>query len=289
MWFQLVVCISRTQNHCQEYAEFLAYLLSDIYYTIPKCLLQDLEEFIDSSKKGVVLFSLGSHFRSELMTVEKQKMFIDAFSQLPDYHFLWKFESKLSGIELPKNVQIRSWLPLSDALAHPKTKLMFSHGGLLTTQETIWRGVPMIIMPLGLDQRQNLLKTRRLGMAEGLNYINLNTADIKLTLLKVIGNASYSINAKIVSQQYRDQKETPLERAVWWIEWVLRNPNVEHLRSPVLRLGYFVGNSFDILAFVFGIVFVSLVATSITLFYLMKTIWTPIKSKLLSTVKVKTN
>lgn len=244
---------------------------------------------MNSSKKGVVLFSLGSHFRSELMTVAKQKMFIDAFSQLPDYHFLWKFESNLSGFELPKNIQIRSWLPLSDALAHPKIKLIFFHGGLLTTQETIWRGVPMIIMPLGLDQRQNLVKTRRLGMAEGINYINLNTADIKSTLLKVIGNASYSINAKKVSQKYRDQKEKPLDRAVWWIEWVLRNPDAENLRSPVLRLGYAVGNSFDILAFIFCSVLFSFVVILIMSVYLMNKIWTVIKSKLLSAVKVKTN
>lgn len=259
------------------------------YSYIPKCLLQDLEEFMNSSKKGVVLFSLGSHFRSELMTVEKQKMLIDAFGELPDYDFLWKFESNLSGLKLPKNVQIRSWLPLSDALAHPKTKLMFFHGGLLTSQETIWRGVPMVIMPLGLDQHQNLVKTRRLGMAEGINYINLNTADIKSTLLKVIGNANYSINAKKVSQQYRDQKEQPLDRAVWWIEWVLRNPDAEYMRSPVLRLGYFIGNSFDILAFIFCIVLLSSVAIFIVFFYLMKKSWTMIKSKMLSTVKVKTN
>lgn len=253
--------------------------------------MQDLEEFMNLSKKGVVLFSLGSHFRSELMPVEKQKMFIDAFSQLPDYHFLWKFESNLSGSELPKNVQIRSWLPLSDALAHPKTKLMLFHGGLLTTQETIWRGVPIVIMPLGLDQHQNLVKTRRLGMAEGINYINLNTADIKSTLLKVIGNTNYKINAKQVSKQYRDQKEKPLDRAVWWIEWVLRN-DVEYLRSPVLRLGYFVGNSFDILAFIFFIVFLLLcflIVIFFTFFYLIKKVWTVIKSKVLSTVKVKSN
>lgn len=223
------------------------------------------------------------------MTVEKQKMFIDAFSQLPDYHFLWKFESNLSDFELPKNVQKRSWLPLSDALAHPKIKLIIFHGGLLTTQETIWRGVPMIIMPLGLDQRQNLVKARRLGMAEGMNYINLNTADIKSTLVKVIRNANYSINAKKVSQQYRDQKEKPLDRAVWWIEWVLRNPDIENLRSPVLRLGYFVGNSFDIIAFIFCIVFLSLFVIFITFFYLMKKMWPVIKSKLFLTVKVKTN
>lgn len=115
---------------------------------------QDIEEFMNSSEKGVVLFSLGSNFRSDLMTIEKQRMFIEAFDQLSDFNFLWKFESNISSEQLPKNVQIRSWLPLSNALAHPKTKLIIFHGGLLTSQEAMWRGVPMIIMPFGLDQHQ---------------------------------------------------------------------------------------------------------------------------------------
>lgn len=109
---------------------------------------------MNSSKIGVVLFSLGSNFRSDLMSIEKQRMFIEVFDELSDFNFLWKFESNISSDQLPKNVQIRSWLPLSNALAHPKTKSIIFHGGLLTTQEALWRGVPMVIMPFGLDQQQ---------------------------------------------------------------------------------------------------------------------------------------
>lgn len=112
---------------------------------------------MNSSTDGVVLFSLGSNFRSDFMPIEKQQMFIEVFRQLPNYHFLWKFESKISAALLPKNVQIRSWLPLSDALAHSDTKLIIFHGGLLTSQEALWRGVPMIIMPFALDQHQVLI------------------------------------------------------------------------------------------------------------------------------------
>lgn len=108
---------------------------------------------MNSSREGVVLFSLGSNFRSDFMPIEKQRMFIEAFRQLSDFNFLWKFESNISAAELP-NVRIRSWLPLSDALAHPKTKMIIFHGGLLTSQKAFWRGVPMIIMPFAFDQHQ---------------------------------------------------------------------------------------------------------------------------------------
>lgn len=35
---------------------------------------------------------------------------------------------------------------------HPKTKLFMSHGGLLSSQETTWHGVPTLIIPFFADQ-----------------------------------------------------------------------------------------------------------------------------------------
>lgn len=63
------------------------------------------------------------------MDIEKQKILLDAFEQLPNYHFLWKFEEPHIDLKLPKNVLIRPWLPQSDILAHPKVKAFFSHSG----------------------------------------------------------------------------------------------------------------------------------------------------------------
>lgn len=117
-------------------------------------IFQDLNAFVESSKKGVVVVSFGSNFRSDFMPHEKQQLFLRAFSELSDYHFVWKFESNISSDVLPKNVWIDSWLPISDILANPRVKAIYFHGGMLTTQEAVWRGVPTIIMPFGLDQRQ---------------------------------------------------------------------------------------------------------------------------------------
>lgn len=77
-----------------------------------------------------MLFSLGSNIQASSIDVEKLKMFIDAFAQFPDYHFLWKFEKPSIAIQLPKNVIIRPWLPQSDILAHPKIRCFITHSGL---------------------------------------------------------------------------------------------------------------------------------------------------------------
>lgn len=90
---------------------------------------QDLEAFINSSKRGAVLFSLGSNAPTSEMPIDKQKILLDAFEQLPDYHFLWKFEKPQLELKQPKNLLIRPWLPQSDILNHPKIKALITHSG----------------------------------------------------------------------------------------------------------------------------------------------------------------
>lgn len=142
-------------NFAMDYAEPLppnVIPVAGLHIKDAKPLPADIESFINASKSGAILFSLGSNFRSDSMNLHTQKMFINAFRQLPDYHFLWKFESEMVSSQLPKNVLIRPWLPQSNILAHPKTKLFLTHAGLLSTQEAIWRGVPMLGMPFIFDQ-----------------------------------------------------------------------------------------------------------------------------------------
>lgn len=136
-----------------------------------KTLPKDLEEFINSSKKGAVLFSLGTNVRSYLMDVKKQKWIIDAFEQLPDYHFLWKYEDSTIDLKLPKNVMTRPWLPQSDILAHPKVKVFFTHSGMLSTQEAIWRGVPIVSMPFAYDQHAVIFA---LDLKSKFSFFNLS-------------------------------------------------------------------------------------------------------------------
>lgn len=117
----------------------------------PTPLPDDLEKFILDSDKGAVLFSLGSNVRSDKIGRNRQLMFIEAFRQMPQYNFLWKFESDLD-LDLPSNVIIKQWMPQTSILAHPKIRAFITHSGGLSTQEASWFGVPLIGMPFFMDQ-----------------------------------------------------------------------------------------------------------------------------------------
>lgn len=95
------------------------------------------------------------------------------------------------------------------------------------------------------------MKTMNIGVAEGLDFYTITANDIRQALLNVLEDPKYAENAKKASAYFQDQKEKPLDRAIWWAEWVLRNPNnCNYMKSPVPRIGYIVGNSIDIIAFI---------------------------------------
>ncbi len=96
------------------------------------------------------------------------------------------------------------------------------------------------------------------GVGEQLNFRTLTTEKLVDKLKLVLEDPKYAENAKELSARFRDQKETPIERAVWWSEWLIRNPNCEHLKSPVLRLGFIAGNSYDVIAAISIVAFIIL-------------------------------
>ena len=65
---------------------------------------------------------------------------------MPQYNFLWKFESDTLPSELPKNVMVKAWLPQNDLLGHKSLIAFITHGGLLSVHEANYHGVPMIGM-----------------------------------------------------------------------------------------------------------------------------------------------
>ncbi|XP_037040047.1 UDP-glucosyltransferase 2-like isoform X4 [Bradysia coprophila] len=219
----------------------------------PKPLDKDLLEFVQEAKKGVVLFSLGTNMRSEFMDEARKKAFVEAFRQLPDYNFIWKYESDL-GIHLPSNVKILAWVRQNDILAHPRTKAFMSHCGLLGTQESVWYGIPVVGIPLFTDQHRNMKNGVREGTTVHLDYLTLSVESIKAAVTEAIENPKYLRNAQRRSRLFRDQPETPIDRAAFWVEWVMRHADeYSVIQLPINDLGIIVSHSYDVIGFLLAV------------------------------------
>jgi glucuronosyltransferase len=145
-----------------------------------KPLTKDLESFVDGSgDDGCIILSFGSILKGIDLPDEVRRLFLSTFSRLKQL-VIWKWEdeSKLGKDDLiPPNVKFMSWLPQQDLLGHPKVRLFITHGGLNSIQEAVYHRVPLIILPVFVDQPINARIAQSKGIAISLEWQKL-TEDV---------------------------------------------------------------------------------------------------------------
>ncbi|XP_046620203.1 UDP-glucosyltransferase 2-like [Neodiprion virginianus] len=201
-------------------------------------LSEELETYLNSSKDGVVYFSMGTMVRSDTFPVERILAMYESFSELKNYKVLWKGNLEDMPKPLPSNVKIVPWAPQYAVLRHPKVKAFVTHGGLMGTQEAIHAGVPMIGIPFFSDQTFNIMGYVQRGFAVHLDYDDISKASFSKALTEVLSDPKYQSNAARYSRLFRDRPLSPMDEAIFWIEYVIRNGG-EPLRSSGRHLNWF--------------------------------------------------
>ncbi|XP_040823471.1 UDP-glucuronosyltransferase 2B13-like isoform X2 [Ochotona curzoniae] len=216
-----------------------------------KPLPKDMEDFVQSSgEEGVVVFSLGSMFSN--MTEDRANVIASALAQLPQ-KVLWRFEGKKPDT-LGPNTRLYKWIPQNDILGHPKTKAFITHGGANGVFEAIYHGIPMVGIPLFGDQPDNIIYMQTKGAAVMLDFKTMSSADLLSALKTVINDPSYKENVMTLSRIHHDQPMKPLDRAVFWIEHVMRHKGAKHLRVAAYDLTWYQYHSLDVIGFLLACV-----------------------------------
>nr|AGG36457.1 glycosyltransferase 2 [Chilo suppressalis] len=199
-----------------------------------KKLPQELKSYLDNSTNGVIYISFGTNVDPSQMPPEKIQILVKVSSQLP-YNVLWKWnKDELEGRS--ENIKISKWFPQSDLLRHPNVKLFITQGGLQSTDEAITAGVPLIGIPMLGDQWFNVEKYTYHKIGKRLDIDTLTEDEFRDAVHTVIGDKSYRENMIRLRTLMTDQPQTPLERAVWWTEYVIRHGGARHLRSPAANI-----------------------------------------------------
>nr|XP_022906520.1 UDP-glucuronosyltransferase 1-9-like [Onthophagus taurus] len=228
--------------------------IGGVHLKEPKKLEGDLQKIMDDSKNGVILVSMGSNFKADHYSDDVKSALIEAFSRLK-LTILWKFEDEL---KVSKNVYLRRWLPQRDILAHPNTKLFITHCGGLSTQETIVRGVPVVGIPLFMDQYNKAAKFKATKSGIILKYSEL-TADIIFDgVNEVLSNPEYKENMMRLSNLYKNQPQKPIDKFLIWVDYVLKNGHLDHLSVSARYMKWYQVDNWDIFGFCLVILFVTL-------------------------------
>ncbi|XP_062963871.1 UDP-glucuronosyltransferase 2A1 isoform X4 [Cynocephalus volans] len=214
-------------------------------------LPKEMEDFVQSSgEDGVVVFSLGSMVKN--LTEEKANLIASALAQIPQ-KVLWRYKGKKPAT-LGTNTRLYDWIPQNDILGHPKTKAFITHGGTNGIYEAIYHGVPMVGIPMFADQPDNIAHMKAKGAAVELNMNTMTREDLFNALRAVINEPSYKENAMRLSRIHHDQPMKPLDRAVFWIEFVMRNKGAKHLRVAAHDLNWVQYHSLDVIGFLLACV-----------------------------------
>ncbi|XP_074200501.1 UDP-glucuronosyltransferase 2C1-like [Camelus bactrianus] len=216
-----------------------------------KPLPKDLEEFVQSSgEDGVVVFTLGSMIRN--LTEEKANMIASALAQIPQ-KVLWRYTGKKPDT-LGANTRLYEWIPQNDLLGHPQTRAFITHSGTNGVYEAIYHGVPMVGIPMFGDQHDNVARVKAKGAAVEVDLPTMTSSDLLHALKEVINNPSYKENAMKLSRIHHDQPVKPLDRAVFWIEFVMRHKGAKHLRPAAHNLTWYQYHSLDVTGFLLACV-----------------------------------
>ncbi|XP_012259384.2 UDP-glycosyltransferase UGT5-like isoform X1 [Athalia rosae] len=213
---------------------------------------KNVKKFLDSAVEGFVYFSLGSNVKSKHLPEHKLKTLMSVFASLP-YKVLWKFElDTLPG--KPDNVFISKWLPQHDVLAHPNIKVFVYQGGLQSTEEAITLGVPLVGVPVFGDQIFNVVKLVSVRIAKMVHFNSLPGEELRKAIVEVASDPSWKERVIKFRELLTDQPDTPLDRAVWWTEYVIRHKGAYHLRPKARFLSWYQREFLDVMAFVIAIV-----------------------------------
>uniref|UniRef100_A0A0K0F3G2 glucuronosyltransferase n=1 Tax=Strongyloides venezuelensis TaxID=75913 RepID=A0A0K0F3G2_STRVS len=165
-----------------------------------------LDEYWDkilSLRNKTVLVSFGSIFKAIYMPNDMKNGLLETMRKLKDITFIWKYEEPEDGTGKDiENLVISKWLPQSDLLNDERLSLFVTHGGMGSTTELSFRGIPAIAIPILGDQMRNskLIERQKCGIV--MSNSELANPDILIKNIKtVLDDETYKNNAKMISKR----------------------------------------------------------------------------------------
>ena len=116
-----------------------------------------------------------------------------------------KLDSEYWREAAPVNVMVVPWVPQQAVLAHNNTRLFITHCGMHGVLESIYYGVPMVGMPVFIDQGDVLRRITDAGIGVGVDKA-ASGEELYQAILEVRDNPVYKQNIDKLSRVYRDRR-----------------------------------------------------------------------------------
>jgi len=150
----------------------------------------------NAAGKKFIYISLGTVYN------KRPKFFAQCFKafEKTDYRVIMSMPEAITrGLKdkIPDNFIVRPYVPQLQVLQY--VDAFISHGGMNSVQESLYFGVPMVIIPQSTDQYLNGFRLARLGAGICLKKETPDAKELLSAVEKVIANTAYKDRAKELS------------------------------------------------------------------------------------------
>ncbi|CAI2357372.1 unnamed protein product [Caenorhabditis sp. 36 PRJEB53466] len=201
----------------------------------PKPLFAPWNTTIASAKEGLIIVSFGTQADSSKMSAKYARAILKALTNLNDYRIYWRVgpNMKLEGIDVekvPKHINLTTFIPQNDLLAHKACKLLVTNGGMSSVMEAVAHGVPIVGVPLYGSNRHNLRKVADKGLGVVLEKDDLNEISFYSAMKKVLDSSKYKNTAKEMSKEFKARPTGPFAAVLHTIDHIGRHHSFAYMQ-----------------------------------------------------------
>ncbi|OFD42375.1 macrolide family glycosyltransferase [Bacillus mycoides] len=157
-------------------------------------------DFTAIEGESPIYISLGTVFNE---SITFYKLCFKAFENT-DYTIVMSIgeKTKISDLgNIPKNFIVKNYVPQTELLTY--TKLFITHGGMNSTHEGLYNGVPLIVIPQSADQPVIANQVENLGAGIKLHMKELTEDQLRESVNLVLNNSSFKEIALNMKESFR--------------------------------------------------------------------------------------
>ena len=164
-------------------------------------LLHRRDASTDPQREPGLYISLGTIFnkRPEFFT-----LCFDAFGGLPWQVVMARgphIDERAVG-SAPEGFQIAAYVQQHEVL--PRTSVFITHGGMGSVMESLYYGVPMVVIPPGVEQEATARRVAELGLGIALEQKDLTAEALRAAVERVHSTPAFYERARAMQQHVRE-------------------------------------------------------------------------------------
>lgn len=103
-----------------------------------------------------------------------------------------------------------------------------------------------------------MARAELLGWGAQVIYTNLTEASLSWAINEVLYNPKYQKNTNEIASRLHDQPQPPMEKAIFWVEYVLRHDGAYYMQTSAQYLNFIEYHNLDVYATFAAAIFLSI-------------------------------